>query len=140
MVLLVSPTFLPSLGIRGLQGCSLLKLGCAVLSHSTVSDSLQLHEPQPTRLLCPWNSPGKNTGVGCHALLRGIFPTQALKPGLPHCRWILYHLSHQGSSSNWDNPEQTEMMSHPVSQVPNKYLLNECMMISRITFPAKLLF
>ena len=42
------------------------------------------------------DSPGKNTGVGCHALLQGIFPTQELTPGLPHCRRILYHLSHQG--------------------------------------------
>ena len=44
------------------------------------------------------DSPGKKTRVGCHALLQGIFPTQGLNPGLPHCRWILYHLSHQGSS------------------------------------------
>ena len=43
------------------------------------------------------DSPGKNTGVDCHALLQGIFPTQGLNPGLPHCRRILYHLSHQGS-------------------------------------------
>ena len=41
--------------------------------------------------------PGKNTGVGCHALFQGIFPNQGSKLGLPHCRWILYHLSHQGS-------------------------------------------
>ena len=41
--------------------------------------------------------PGKDTWVGCPALLQGIFPTQGLNPGLPHCRWILYHLSHQGS-------------------------------------------
>ena len=41
------------------------------------------------------DSPGKNTGVGCHALLQGIFPTQVLNLGLPHCRWILYCLSHQ---------------------------------------------
>ena len=40
------------------------------------------------------DSPGKHTGVGCHALLQGIFPTQGLNPGLPHCKWILYHLSH----------------------------------------------
>ena len=39
--------------------------------------------------------PGENTRVGCHALLQGIFPTQGLKPGLPHYRWILYCLSHQ---------------------------------------------
>ena len=37
----------------------------------------------PTRLLHPWNSPSKNTGVGCHFLLQGIFPTQGLNPGLP---------------------------------------------------------
>ena len=43
------------------------------------------------------DSPGKNTGVGCHALLQRIFPTQGLNPGLPHCRWIPCHLSHQGS-------------------------------------------
>jgi hypothetical protein len=43
------------------------------------------------------DSPGKNTGVGCHALLQGIFPIQGLNLGLPHCRWILYSLSHQGS-------------------------------------------
>ena len=41
-------------------------------------------------------SPGKNTGVGCHALLQGILPTQGSNPGLPHCRPILYHLCHQG--------------------------------------------
>ena len=43
------------------------------------------------------DSPGKNTGVGCHALLQGIFPTQGLNADLLHCRWTLYHLSHQGS-------------------------------------------
>ena len=44
----------------------------------------------------PWNSPGQNNGVGSHSLLQGIFPTQSLNPGLPHCRWILYQLKHQG--------------------------------------------
>ena len=43
------------------------------------------------------DSPGKNTGVSCHALLQGFFPTQGSTPGLPHCRRILYHVSHQGS-------------------------------------------
>ena len=46
------------------------------------------------------DSPGKNTGVGCHALLQGIFPTQGLNPGFPHCRRILYHLSLQGSMAS----------------------------------------
>ena len=51
-------------------------------------------------------SPGKNTGVGCHALLRGIFSTQALNPGLSHCRQILYQLSHQGSQkTQWISPK-----------------------------------
>ena len=44
------------------------------------------------------NSPGKNTGVDCHSLLQGIFLTQGANPGLLHCRQILYHLSHQGST------------------------------------------
>ena len=44
------------------------------------------------------DSPGKNTGVGCHALLQGILPTQGSNPDLPHCRQILYHLSYQESS------------------------------------------
>ena len=46
-----------------------------------MSDSLRLHGLQSTRLLCPWNSLGKNTGVRCHSLLQGIFPTQGLNPG-----------------------------------------------------------
>ena len=50
------------------------------------------------RSLCPWNSSGKNTAVGCQSLLQGIFPTQGLNPCLLHCRQILYRLSHQGSS------------------------------------------
>ena len=45
----------------------------------------------------PWNSLGQNTGEGGLSLLQGIFPTQGLNPGLPHCRQILYQLSHQGS-------------------------------------------
>ena len=46
------------------------------------------------------DSPGKNTGVGCHALLQGVFPTQGLNPGLPHCGQIIYQLSHQGNPKN----------------------------------------
>ena len=43
----------------------------------------------------PWGFPGKSTGVGCHLLLQGIFPTQVLNQGLLHCRQTLDHLSHQ---------------------------------------------
>ena len=61
---------------------------------------------------CPWNSPGKNTGVGCHALLQGILQSQGSNPSLPHCRQILYHLSHQGSlgiSYNWAGSNQNSL-------------------------------
>ena len=61
-------------------------------SHSILSDFLWPHGPYS-----PWNSPGQHTGVGSLSLLQGIFPTQGLNPGLPHCRWILYQLSHKGS-------------------------------------------
>ena len=63
------------------------------VSRSVVSDSQWPHGHYTARLLCPWNSPGKNTGVGSHSLLQGIFLTQGLNPGLPHCRQILYCLS-----------------------------------------------
>ena len=61
-------------------------------SHSVVSDSLWPH-----KIYSPWSSPGQNTGVGSLSLLQGIFPIQGSNPDLPHCRWILYQLSHQGS-------------------------------------------
>ena len=60
-----------------------------MLSLSVMSNYLQPHGLWPTRLLCPWDSPGKNTAVGCHALLQGILPTQGSNPGVPHCRRIL---------------------------------------------------
>ena len=53
------------------------------VSHSVVSDSLRPHGLWPARLLCPWDSSGKNTGVDCHSLLQRIFPTQGIKPGSP---------------------------------------------------------
>ena len=49
------------------------------------------------RLLCPWNSPGKNTGVGCDSFLQGVFLTHGWNPGFPHCRQSLERLRHQGS-------------------------------------------
>ena len=49
------------------------------------------------QIFCPWDSPGKNTGVGSHALLQGIFLAQGSNLGLPNGRQILYHLSHQRS-------------------------------------------
>ena len=72
---------------------------CAVLCLVTQS-CLTLCNPMycsPPGSLVHGNSPGKHTGVGCHALLQGIFPTQGSTSGLPRCRWILYHLSYQES-------------------------------------------
>ena len=61
-------------------------------SYSVLSDS-----SWPHGLYSSWNSPGQNTGVGSLSFLQRIFPTQGLNPGLPHCRRILYQLSHKGS-------------------------------------------
>ena len=49
---------------------------CETVSHSVMSDSLWFHRLKPARLLCPWSSPGKNIGVGCHSFLQGIFPSR----------------------------------------------------------------
>ena len=78
-------------------------------SRSVLSDSLWPHG-----LCSPWNSPGQNTGVGCHALLQGIFPTQGLNSGLPCCRQILYQLSHKGS------PRILEWVAYPFSRGPSR--------------------
>ena len=88
-------------------------------------------------LYSPWNSPGQNTGVGSFSLLQGIFPTQGSKPDLPHCRQILYQLSHRespkmlqwvvspfshslrphGVHSAWNSPgENTGVASHSILQ------------------------
>ena len=66
---------------------------------------------RPHGLYCPWNSSGQNTRVGSLSLLQGIFPTQQLIPGLPHCRWILYQLIHKG------NPRILEWVAYPFSRV-----------------------
>ena len=70
---------------------------CVCLGLSVMSDCLWSHGLWSTRFLCPWNSPGKKTGVSCHFLLQGIFPTQGSNRGLPYCRQTLYHLSYQES-------------------------------------------
>ena len=70
---------------RPLSLTLILKMGTFLLkwseSPSVVYDSLRPHG-----LYNPWNSPGQNTGVGSFSLLQGIFPTQGLNPGLPHCK------------------------------------------------------
>ena len=93
-----------------------------MLSHLVMSNSLLPHGLQPTRFLCPWDSSGKNTGVGCCTLLQGIFPSQdwtcisyvylhwqgdaspLAPPGKPVLNCVLYKLlaiRHQTSYSLW---------------------------------------
>ena len=84
-----------------------------MLSCSVISDSLCPHGLRGSSVLrAP--PPGKNTGVSCHALLQGIVPTQGLNPGLPHCGWIFYNLSHQGS------PRILECVAYPFSRGPSR--------------------
>ena len=71
-----------------------------------MSNSLRPHGLKPARLPCPWDFPGKNTGVGCHSLLQGIFQTQGLNLGLLHCSQILNHLT--------------------IREVPGPHTLNVC--------------
>ena len=85
-------------------------LCCAVLSRLVMPDSLQPHELSPPGSFVHGDSPGKNTGVGCHGLLQGIFPTEGSNPGLLHCGQILYCLSHQG------NPRILEWVAYPFSR------------------------
>ena len=82
------------------------------VSCSVMSNSLQPHGLGPARLLCPWDSSGKNTGVGSHSLLQGIFPTQGSNPGLLDCRQILYHLSHQGGPDHQGSPSMYSLKGH----------------------------
>ena len=68
-----------------------------VLSRSVVSDSLRPMDCSPPGSSVHGESPGKDTGVGCHAFLLEIFQTQGSNLDFPHCRRIFYHLCYQGS-------------------------------------------
>ena len=68
-----------------------VRSNCGSESCSVVSDSVWPQGMQPSRLLCPWDSPSKNTGGGCHSLLHGISQTQRSNLSLLHCRQILHH-------------------------------------------------
>ena len=101
-----------------------------MLSRSVLSNSLQSQTAacQIPLSMGIWDYPGITTGVGCHALLQGIFPTQGLNLGLPQCKQILYHLRHQGSpikgriTANLGNfPKITWLVfgRDPVESLPN---------------------
>ena len=92
------------------MACLQIRVKSQSVSCSVVLDSLQLYRHSPARLLCPWNSPGKNAEVGSHSLLQGIFLTQGLNQGLLHCRQILYQLSQReahGKGAAWWFKAQT---------------------------------
>ena len=80
----------------------------------------------------------KNTGLGCHALLQGIFPIQGSNPGLPHCRWILYHLSHQGSLTmhcyHLKSPLSHSLLKSRDITLPKKVLLNKAMVFPIVIY------
>ena len=89
------------------------------VSRSVTSNSFPPHGLQTTRLLCSWDSPGNNTGVGCPALLQGIFPNQESNQGLLHCRQILYHLRQLAQSSRRDNNNSSELNACVCSVMSN---------------------
>ena len=87
-----------------------LIISCITISVLVAQSSPTLCDPMDCSL--PGTSvcgifPGKNTGMGSHSLLQGIFLTQGSNPGLPHCRQICYHLSHQGSWKEEDLNRET---------------------------------
>ena len=110
-----------SLGTRDLVPWSGIKprppaLGEWSLSHWITRKWKKVKVAQSCLTLCnamdlynPWNSSGQNTGVGSFSHLQRIFPTQESNPGLPHCRWIFYQLSHKRS------PRILEWISYPFS-------------------------
>ena len=92
------------------------------VNRSVMSDCSQPHGLEPSRLLCPWNSPGKNPGVDCHFLLQGIFLTQGSNLGLLCCRHVLYHLSHQGK---WlvTNKKTVQLPNHLLFTILRTYVI-----------------
>ena len=93
---------------KNIYFCSLTMLKLLAVcseSPSVMSDSLR-----PQGLYNPWNSPARILEVGSLCFLQAIFPTQGWNPGLPHCRRILYQLSHEGS------PRTPEWVAFPFSR------------------------
>ena len=75
---------------------------CVMLSYSVVSNSLQPHGLQPTMLLCPWDFPGQNTGVGCHALLVDL-PNLGIEPRSPTLQVDSLPSNSRKSRNTWSN-------------------------------------
>ena len=108
---------------------------------------LTLFDPidcSPNRLLRQWEFPGKNTGVDCHSLLQGIFPTSGSNWGLLHCRRILYHLSQGSPKVPWSHINKKCLQIFPSpKQLPAKNRskwarLEETWLYGKWTFKRKL--
>ena len=85
---------------------------CVCVSCSVMSDSLQLHLAH--QVPCPWNFPGKNTGVGCHSLLQGNLPNPRIKP--------MSHVSCIGSGFSPTAPPRKPFFK-PIKQMDLTYLI-----------------
>ena len=113
---------------------------CAVPSHSVRSNSATPWTVGRPGSSVHGESPGKNTGLCCHALLQGNFPTQGLNPCLLHCRQILYLLSHKGS------PRILEWVAYPFSrgsfptQESNQGLLRCRQILYQLSYPGSPMF
>ena len=99
----------------------------------------------PHGLYNPWNSPDQNIGVDRLSLLQGIFLTQELNPGLPHCRQILYQLSHKGSprilewvafpfSRESSQPRNRTQVSHTAGRFFTNWVIREAPIASGLWF------
>ena len=89
------------------QYCKVIVLCLVAHSCPTLCDPMDYSLPGSS---VHRDSLGKNTGLGCHALLQGIFPSQGLNSGLLHCRWTLYHVSHQ------ESPRILDWVAYPFSR------------------------
>ena len=97
-----------------------------MVAKSFMSNSLWPYGLSPARLLCPWDSSGKNTRVDCHFLIQGIFSTQGSNPGLLHCRQILYLLHHEGSPNQlYSNIQNKNKINFFYSNIQNKKFLKK---------------
>ena len=89
---------------------------------------------EPTRLLCPWDSPGKNTGVGCHFLLQGIFPTQGLNSYLLHWQVDSLPLSHQRRLTGIIRTSYTNFLKLSLIDITFNFLISSLVVVGKQNF------